>query len=315
MGSNIDAYARSYSDMVHDEIALQQRVSLLRGTVEEETLRGKYHLMVAPTTVSSMTSKTNQHTPITFTEASWAWRRFSAGKYYDNKAFTSEQQVRTALVDLGPTLAKQQAYAAMRQIDYMIISALAGSIEIGTTEDSFTTTAADFTAHTGPSTGGNGLSLDGKDAPWKGLNKVLQAFAEDEVDVMTQPRTLVCTWRFVEALLSDGANQPWWGYESEKAAQVIRTGMLGNINGWNIIASNDARLGEGATGTNTNDHDYAYAYVKNAVVLAVAQEPMVEIRTPKDTNTVDSYVSLITLDMGAGRKIDRGVKRIDWDFT
>lgn len=315
MGSNLDAYARSYSDMVHDEIALQQRASLLRGTVEETTLRGKYHLMVAPTTISSMTPKTSQHTPLTFTENSWTWRRFQASKYYDPKAFTSEEQVRTAFVDLGPALAKQQAYLAMRKIDDIILTALAGSIEIGTTEDSFTTTAADFSAHTGPSTGGNGLSLDGKDAPWKGLNKVLQAFAEDDVDVMTQPRTLLCTWRYVEALLSDGANQPWWGYNSEQAAQAIRSGTMGNINGWNIIASNDARLGEGSTGTNTNDHDYAYAYVKNAVVLAVAEEPKVEIRTPKETNTVDSYVSLVTLDMGAGRKIDRGVKRIDWDFT
>ena len=315
MASNLDAYARQYNDMVHDEIALQQRVSLLRGTVEEETLRGKYHLMVAPTTVSAMTAKTSQHTPLTFTETSWAWRRFTASKYFDTKAFTTEEQIRTALVDLGPTLAKQQAYAAMRKIDDIIITALAGNIEIGTTEDSFTTTAADFSAHTGPATGGNGLSLDGKDAPWTGLNKVLQAFAEDEVDVMSQPRTLLCTWRFVEALLSNGAAQPWWGYASEQAAQVIRSGMLGNINGWNIIASNDARLGEGATGTNVNDHDYAYAYVKNAVTMAVAEEPKVELRTPQQTNTVDSYVSLVTLDMGAGRKIDRGVKRIDWDFS
>ena len=66
--------------------------------------------------------------------------------------------------------------------------------------------------------------------------------------VCWRPRTLVCTWRFVEALLSNGASQPWWGYASEQAAQA-RADRLGQrperapafvVDGLNSLVAGDA---------------------------------------------------------------------------
>lgn len=314
--ASIDALIPQYNDMVQDQILLQRKQSLLRGTTDESVMRGLDHRMIVPSKVD-MVAKTDTHQVLnlnSIAETSWSWRRVKSNKYIAYNKFNTEQQIRSAIVNFGAEIAKQHGFAANRKIDDLIVSCLSAAMDVGTDHETFTSVAADYTAQTGPNAGGNGITIDGKDAPWKGLNTVLRRLAEDEVDV-NQPRTLVCTHRFVEYLLSDGANQPWWGYDSEMAAQVIRTGMMGNINGWNIIAINDDRLGDGANGTNVTDKDYAYAYVKSAVHLTVAENPVVEIRDPKSTNTVDSYVILTSLDMGASRVIDRGVKRVLCDFT
>lgn len=302
---NLTALVPAYNTMLNAELALQQKDSKLVGTVTTGPLNGEYDSVPIPTK-RSMRPQGSTHEQLTPKESTVKWRRVKSSPWIDDAWFSNYQQIRSMLVNYASMYAQQQAMAANRTTDDIILAGLLGDAEEGADSKTFTAVPFDTSAYTNPTTGGAKLAMK---PVWKaGINKLRRVLKENRIN--PSECTLATTSYAMQKLLDDGANQPWWNNTNSAVSEIIRSGEMGQLFGMNFVEIESTRLDESAAGSNKN---YGVLYWKPAAKLLVAKEASVEIRKPEDR--VDSYFLLQHLDKGLSRLVDRGVFLVEWDLS
>ncbi|MEO0249914.1 MAG: phage capsid protein, partial [candidate division WOR-3 bacterium] len=199
---NVDALIPHFSSMLGAQLELQQRASILRGSVIEERIAGKDIRHVIPGK-RELKDKIYKHQMLTPNEGSFRWRKVESVPAYDDVWLSREDEIRSVLVNYGQSYAESFTAAVGRKIDERIISGLMGTAYEGTNQETFSPVAFDTSAYVRANKTG-GARLSSTSPTWEAMNEGRTCLAENENDMSFV--TFVTTNRVWERFVADGPN-------------------------------------------------------------------------------------------------------------
>lgn len=288
------AYVNAYKANV--TLLVQQKGSRLRNAVRMEPQNAEFEFYdrIGATEAQEITGR-HQDTPLMSTPHD---RRRVSLRDFDWADLIDRQDKLRMLMDPTSAYSQNAVHAMGRKMDDLIIDAAFGTAYSGKTGATSTTfPAANQIAVNYVETGGaaNSNLTIGK---LRRAKEILDAYDNDP----DEPRFMTCTANSLHSLLRN-TEVTSADYNTVKA---LVEGKLDSFMGFNFIRTQ--RLG--VDGSSYRRH---IAWVKSGLLLAVSQEPGVDVGPRRDKrNSVQVYV---TLGIGATRMEEEKVVEIKVDET
>lgn len=296
MPSNVDAYIPAFEQGIRTMLPAQ-RTSKLMGLFPSVQMNGKRHTFRrrAP---EDLAEKTTAYETISPVGGTYSFRSIVATPYRKVFSYETEQEVRAALQFQNGD-AQELVAAIARKFDDVVIGSssgtggLLGSAITG--EDGTGTQAITQTQ-----TLSNGLN-------WNELMKAARTFRSANIDD-SMPKYLIATPKMYEQLMLDDIVSsekvnPYMAFANQKVEQLLATGEIQQIGGWNLIIHRDADLLTSSTA------NIGIAFVADALVVGMGTGPTVE--SFRDTSRYTTWHTTGYIDIGAGRAYEEGVIRLD----